>query len=180
MSVEFSKVSVWQGPAHYAHEADIHRMVSQSIESLGLPADFIRPGNRVVLKPNWVKEHDERHPGPDAWEHVVTHPAVIEAVIQWVGPQLQGEGSMVICDAPQTDSSFSTLRQYCQLDAMVARCRSQFPGVKIELLDLRPEEAKALDGVEVGRTKLSGDPLGSTHLSLDGASEFVGFHGQGR
>ncbi|HVY71401.1 MAG TPA: DUF362 domain-containing protein, partial [Verrucomicrobiae bacterium] len=138
------------------------------------------PGDRVVLKPNWVKEHDERHPGPNQWEHVVTHPAVIEAVIRWVAPKLAGRGSITICDAPQTDSSFAKLRDYCQLDAMIDRCRRAFPGPVIALLDLRPEEWHAVDGVTVSKTALPGDPLGSTHAQLNEASEFVGYHGCGQ
>jgi len=133
-----------------------------------------------VLKPNWVKEHDERHPGPGQWEHVVTHPAVIEAVIRWAGTQLAGSGSITICDAPQTDSSFAVLNQYCGLDEMVERCRRDFPGTTIELLDLRPEEWHAVDGVTVSKTQLPGDPAGETFVGLNDASEFVGFHGDGR
>ena len=66
-----------------------------------------------MLKPNWVKEHDERHPGPNQWEHVVTHPAVIGAVAEWAGERLGNSGRIVICDAPQTDSSFRKLSEYC-------------------------------------------------------------------
>ena len=133
-----------------------------------------------MLKPNWVKEHDERHPGPDRWEHVVTHPAVIEAVIRWAGTQLAGSGSITVCDAPQTDSSFAALNQYCGLDEMVDRCRRDFPGTTIKLLDLRPEEWHAVDGVTVAKTQLTGDPAGDTFVGLNDASEFVGFHGNGR
>ena len=140
----------------------------------------MRPHDRVVLKPNWVKEHDERHPGPGQWEHVVTHPAVIEAVIRWVGTQLAGSGSITICDAPQTDSSFARLNEYCGLDAMIDRCRRDFPGTTIALLDLRPEEWHAVDGVTVSKTKLPGDPAGDTHVALNDASEFVGYHGNGK
>ena len=133
-----------------------------------------------MLKPNWVKEHDERHPGPGQWEHVVTHPAVIEAVIRWAGTQLAGSGSITVCDAPQTDSSFAALNQYCGLDEMVDRCRRDFPGTTIKLLDLRPEEWHAVDGVTVSKTQLTGDPAGDTFVGLNDASEFVGFHGNGR
>ena len=52
-------------------------------------------------------------------------------------------------------------------------------GVRFELLDLRPEEWTAVDGVTVAKTPLPGDPLGSTHVHLDGGSEFVGFNGCG-
>jgi len=155
-------------------------MVDCALEALRLPDGFLTPGDHVVLKPNWVKEHDERKPGPEQWEHVVTHPAVIEAVAGWAAEQLRGSGAITICDAPQTDSSFAKLREYCALDEMVRRCRKRFPGVAFEVLDLRPEEWTTLDGVTVRRTPLPGDPLGSTHVRLDNASEFVGFHGEGR
>ena len=158
----------------------IHDLVHKTLASLGLPPDFVRPGDRVVLKPNWVKEHDERFPSPGHWDHVVTHPSVIEGVVQWVARMLEGRGQIIICDAPQTDSSFAALREYCGLDGLVSRCRAAFPTLTIELLDLRPEEWKAIDGVVVAKTKQPGDPLGSTQVGLNAASEFVGFEGQGR
>ncbi|MGH9082171.1 MAG: DUF362 domain-containing protein [Acidimicrobiales bacterium] len=158
----------------------MERSVASALSSLDLGPDFVRPGDRVVLKPNWVKEHDERTPGPDAWEHVVTHPAVIEAVIRWVAPQLGGAGSVVLCDAPQTDSSFATIRRYCGLDEMVRRCRADFPGVGIDLLDLRQEEWRTVDGVTVATTQLPGDPMGSTLVHLDRHSELHGFAGCGQ
>jgi uncharacterized protein (DUF362 family) len=173
-------VSAASGPTTYADRLAVTGLVAKALADLKLEAGVLSPGNRVVLKPNWVKEHDERKPGPGQWEHVVTHPSVIEGVIRWVAPQLKGSGSITICDAPQTDSSFAMLRKYCQLDEMVARCTKDFPGVKIALLDLRPEEWHAVDGVTVSKTQLPGDPLGSTHVKLNEASEFVGFHGCGQ
>ena len=173
-------VSASKGPADYRDTAGVTALVRDALERLALPTGFIRPGDRVVLKPNWVKEHDERAPGPDSWEHVVTHPAVIEAVLRWVAPRLLDGGRIVICDAPQTDSSFAKLRQYCRLDGMVAGCRRDFPKVEIVLLDLRPEEWTAVDGVTVAKTALPGDPLGSTRIRLDDASEFIGYPGLGR
>lgn len=173
-------VSIESGPVDYADAAGVRTQVYQALSRLDLAHDFIRPGDRVVLKPNWVKEHDERHPGPDQWEHVVTHPAVIEAVARWAAERLQGRGSIILCDAPQTDSSFARIREYCRLDSLTTRCRADFPGVTVELLDLRPEEWHAVDGVTVSKTVLPGDPLGSTRVALDNASEFVGFAGCGR
>ena len=175
-----ARVSVQRGIDHYDDPGAVRSLVDEAIKTLNLPDDYVRPGDRVVLKPNWVKEHDERHPGPGQWEHVVTHPAVIEAVILWVAGRLNGDGSIVVCDAPQTDSSFSTLSAYCGLDEMIERCRAVFPGPKIELLDLRPEEWHAVDGVTVSKTQLPGDPLGDTFVALNEASEFVGFSGNGQ
>src|SRR5688572_23230108 len=97
-----STVAVFGGAPGYGDLAAVRALVFKAIDGLGLPVDFILPGDRVVLKPNWVKEHDERHPGPDQWEHVITHPGVIEGVIRWVAPRLNERGSITICDAPQT------------------------------------------------------------------------------
>lgn len=178
--VAVERLGVEHPAGAYPAREEMSGWLEKTINHLGLAASFVVPGDRVVLKPNWVKEHDERKPGPDQWKHVVTHPAVIEAVIRWVAPKLEGRGRITICDAPQTDSSFAKLREYCRLDEMMARCRDEFPGVEIELLDLRPEEWHAVDGVTVSKSELPGDPLGSTKVCLNEASEFVGFHGQGK
>ena len=175
-----TQVSAQHGVDRYDDLDAVRALVDEAIKTLNLPDDYVRPGDRVVLKPNWVKEHDERHPGPAQWEHVVTHPSVIEAVIRWVAGRLNGDGSIVVCDAPQTDSSFSTLSAYCGLDEMIERCRAVFPGPKIKLLDLRPEEWHAVDGITVSKTQLPGDPLGDTFVALNEASEFVGFSGNGQ
>jgi uncharacterized protein (DUF362 family) len=182
MTPTFSEtlVAAFRGPTSYSDQPEIHRLVEQALGSLNLPADFIRAGDRIVLKPNWVKEHDERMPGAGHWEHVVTHPAVIEAVCRWVAERLRGTGAITICDAPQTDSSFRKLREYCDLDSIVSRCMRDFPGVKVTILDLRPEEWRSIDGVVVSKHVQDGDPLGSTAVSLNEASEFVDFSGQGK
>ncbi len=172
------KVALWKGSSEY--DGTTLDNVSEALDALGTPEDYIRSGDRVVLKPNWVKECDERFNDTIHWEYVVTHPLVIEAVCIWVAKRLQGNGSIVICDAPQTDSSFRKIREYCKLDEMLDRVRSKFPGVTVDLLDLRPEEWNAVDGVTVSKTQLPGDPLGSTHVQLNDASELVGFIGQGK
>jgi uncharacterized protein (DUF362 family) len=180
VTLDPAKVAAYAGPKDYSNPEAISALVRETISALALPTDFITPGERVVLKPNWVKEHDERRPGPNHWDYVVTHPAIIEAVAEWAATALNGRGSIVICDAPQTDSSFSALSEYCGLDEMVSRLQKKFPGVSIQLLDLRPEEWHAVDGVVVSKKQQPGDPLGNTHVALNEASEFVDFAGQGR
>jgi len=173
-------VAAFAGPDNYRVANSVFSSVNQTLAALSLPGSFIQPGDRVVLKPNWVKEHDERFPGPDQWEHLVTHPSVIEAAARWAAAKMEGDGSITICDAPQTDSSFARIREYCRLDDLIARCRADFPDIEFQLLDLRPEEWHTVDGVTVSKTKLPGDPLGNTLVRLDSASEFVGFQGEGR
>jgi uncharacterized protein (DUF362 family) len=176
-----STVAVFQGAKDYADPAAIRELVNSAIAALQLPNDFIRPGDRVVLKPNWVKEHDLRHPNDEkSWLQVITHPAVILEVARWAAQRLQGRGSVTICDAPQSDSSFKKIRAYCNLDKLVEQCISEFPGVTFQLFDLRSEEWDARDGVTVATTRLPGDPAGSVNIHLDENSEFIGYRGQGK
>ena len=79
-ALSIPSVAAFSGPDHYRDSPNVFALVHQAIGGLSLPSSFIQPGDRVVLKPNWIKEHDERSPGPKRWEHVVTHPTVIEAV----------------------------------------------------------------------------------------------------
>ena len=174
-----TRVAVGRGAAVYG-TVETDRLVRQTLDVLGVQNFSIHRGEHVILKPNWVKEHDERFPGHENWEHVITHPTVIEAVARWVAEQINNSGAITICDAPQTDSSFAKIREYCRLDEMLSRLRADFPNVKFSLLDLRPEEWTAVDGVTVDKTKLPGDPLGSTQVHLNEASEFVDFRGQGQ
>lgn len=173
------RVTVIRDAATY-DPAHVERMVRDAVVALSLPADFVRPGDHVVLKPNWIKQYDERYPEPGRWEHVITHPSVIEAVARWAADALTGRGAITICDAPQTDSSFETIRAYCRLDDMVARLKEAYPGVDFRLLDLRPEEWRTIDGITVSKQPLPGDPRGGTRVALNESSEFVGFHGQGK
>ena len=77
-------------------------------------ADIIRPGDTVVLKPNFIKEHHETK--LDEWEQVITHGSVIRAVCDYVLLALKGTGRIIICDAPQTDSSFRKICKAAQND----------------------------------------------------------------
>src|SRR4051794_18534947 len=58
------------------------------------------PARLVVVKPNWVQESHEYR--PDVWEPVITHPAVLLAVIEGLAELMRGCGTISVCDAPHT------------------------------------------------------------------------------
>ena len=153
-----SNVAICRGCSNYSNRDEVKALVLQAIETLGLAEHFILAGDHIVIKPNWVKEHDERFPQPGNWEHVIAHPGVIETVAGWAASRLNGVGKITICDAPQTDSSFEKIREYCKLDEMLKRLQDEHPQITFALLDLRPEEWHAVDGITVSK-ELPGDPL---------------------
>lgn len=132
--------------------------------------DLVRPGERVVLKPNFIREsHTHR---PDEWEQIITHGTVIAAVARAVAQAMNGRGVITIADAPQTDSRFDRICELTGLAALRAELARDFPGVTLEVLDLRRECWRTERGVIVDRRKLPEDPRGYTLVNLGEHSWF--------
>lgn len=58
---------------------------------------LIRPGDKVVVKPNWVL-HENR--GSGSLNSLVTHPSIVRALLDFVYIALGKEGTVVVGDAP--------------------------------------------------------------------------------
>ena len=133
-------------------------------------SERIRPGNLVVLKPNWIApshKYDSQE-----WECVITHPEVITSVLRRVLKHLKGTGRVVITDGPQTQSSWREIMSRMCPEKWIDIGRRS--GVHVDILDLREDEWRTHRDVIVERKKLQGDPLGSTECDLGEFSEFVG------
>jgi uncharacterized protein (DUF362 family) len=91
---------------------------------------LIPPGARVVLKPNWVLHYNQAGAGLDC---LVTHPSVIEAVLEYVA--LAQPAEVVIGDAPLQGCDFDALMSACGIDAMAARFRDR--GLSVRIADFR-------------------------------------------
>lgn len=156
--------------------------VRESFRLLGLDAEnyvkkdwnplggFIKPGNVVVLKPNFVRDFRETLTGDD--DCLITHGSVVRVAIDYVYIALKGKGRIVIADAPQNDAVFDVIIKMTGLDE-IRRFYKKQAGFEIELYDLRPEIAKKINGVIVGHEKLPGDPAGFVKVNLDSDSMFT-------
>lgn len=138
-------------------------IVRQSVAALGIDwKALIRPGDRVLLKPNFIREsHTHR---PDEWEQIITHGTVIAAVAEQV---TAAGGKITIADAPQTDSDFDKI---CE--------RTGIRQLDAEILDLRREAWRTENGVIVERRKLPEDPRGYALVDLGDKSCFAGKTGK--
>ena len=52
-----SKVAAFSGPTTYRDPKAIELLVFEALKGLQIPEDFIRPGERVVLKPKIGRAH---------------------------------------------------------------------------------------------------------------------------
>ena len=130
----------------------------------------IRPGDVVVLKPNWIAESHLYK--KEEWEQVVTHPLLIESVLKLVLKSLKGKGRVIITDGPMTSSSWEKLMEIMNPSQWIIMGKNA--DIDVSVLDLRDDEWTKKGDMIVKRRKLAGDPLGSTICNLGAYSEFVG------
>jgi len=137
----------------------------------------VRRGDWVVIKPNLVKQYKEND--HNEWRSVVTDAGLIRKVCDYVCRELAGSGRVTICDAPQTDSSFSRIAELLGLHDIARECSTKH-NVPVEVVDLRNEEWINVEGIITERRKLGGDPMGVVRFNLGRDSLFYCHPGEGR
>jgi hypothetical protein len=130
---------------------------------------IIKPGNRVIIKPNFYRES---HWGRQSeWKQIITHGSVIRAVLDYVLIALKNDGEVYICDGPQLDSDWEEIVRRTGVGSVVEYC-SRKSEVPVHLLDLRDSwhDLRAGEGgrgVIYSRNPLPGDQAGSCEIDLD-------------
>jgi uncharacterized protein (DUF362 family) len=96
--------------------------------------EWVGPGARVVIKPNWVHHDSPREKGLDA---LVTHSSLIKHLIDLLAVALRGDGSIVIGDAPLQSCDFQTLVKRTRVAEVVSEAQAKYSGLKIGIEDWR-------------------------------------------
>jgi uncharacterized protein (DUF362 family) len=136
--------------------------------------EIIKPRDTVVIKPNFVlSNHAE---GGDLFS-IITHPAVIRAVVDYVYIALGGNGRIIIADAPQMDCDFNELIEKTKLESIKELYEKEL-GFNIEIYDIRDFWLDKKDNpgaaYSKNRHKLPGDPQGGVLVNLGKESLFYG------
>lgn len=134
----------WNEKSCYGLGADneVYKMVQDTLVALGMDkenpfADFISPGDTVLVKPNMVRhENGDKEEGTDC---LVTHPSVVRAVLDYVVRALGQSGRIILADAPVQGCDFGQLVEKLHYDKLTAHYKAQ--GINVELMDLRQLDA---------------------------------------
>lgn len=166
------RVSAIRLSADYSVE-HVRAGLGEALSALGATwRDFIHPGDRVLLKPNLIRQsHTQR---PQQWEQIITHGTVIEAAACFAAEALDGRGRITIADGPQTDSDFDAIEARVGLRALARRLTTSYPGIDVEVIDLRRERWRTVGGTVIERTRLPDAPGGYTEVDLGSHSLFHG------
>lgn len=130
--------------------------------------EIIKPGDNVVIKPNFVSEPRAENIDPQS---IVTHASVIRPIIDYCQIALKGRGSLLVADAPQNDSDFEKIKEITGVQDVIDFINDH-SSVMVDLLDLREEYAQTSGGVIVRRVRVNGDPKGYTIVDLGEGSQF--------
>lgn len=94
---------------------------------------LIKPGYRVVIKPNFVMHFNEG--GFDIYASL-THPSVIRAVADYCIIAMQGKGKLVIAEAPQMNCELDKIEELMQLNS-ISKFYNENIGIDFKVIDIR-------------------------------------------
>lgn len=159
----------------------VKNTLRECFADLGYPQEnplsqVVKPGDKVFIKPNWVASRWRAScPHGDTLYCVITHPAVIEAVADFVAEALQGKGEIIIGDNPSIDADFNELMEFTKIE----RIKDKY-NVPVRILDLRPLVCDDLKnyGKKNLMVKQYGDPEGTVEVNLGKDSLLYGIDPQ--
>jgi uncharacterized protein (DUF362 family) len=138
--------------------------------------ELARPGDRVLLKPNMIREsHSLR---PREWDQIVTHGSIIAAVARRVAAAMRGRGTITIADGPQTDSDFDLIQERTGVARLAEQLQGVYPAIDCHVVDLRREVWRTVNGVVTERRRLPDAPEGYSLVDLGEGSAFDGKRGR--
>jgi uncharacterized protein (DUF362 family) len=157
----------------YAGVREALRLLGLDLARHGTPlwnplGDIIRPGDRVVVKPNLVRHFHGDGLGLDA---LVAHGSVVRAVLDYVLIALKGKGSVTVGDSPLQYASFGDTLERSGVGRAVEEAR-RHTAVSVRVVDFRKERSEKRGGVIVARIPNEGDPEGYRVVDLKARSLF--------
>ncbi|MDP2873537.1 MAG: DUF362 domain-containing protein [Bacillota bacterium] len=161
-------------------QAPVYRAVAEVLDDLGLPRlrGLVEPGDRVLIKPNWVSE---RHPGGEEFVFGnITHGAVLAALADMAMQHAGPDGEVIIGEVTTQEANFARMCELCDTWHVAALLEERY-GQTLEVMDLRSQVARVRpDGLVTGLREAPGmadedypfgDPTGYCALDLGNSSE---------
>jgi uncharacterized protein (DUF362 family) len=130
--------------------------------------DIIKPGQKVVIKPNFVLD---RHYENGNIEAVITQPDVIRAICDYAYIALGGKGELVIADAPQANCDFDNLLHITRIKT-IGEFYKNAVNFDLPVYDLRQLKLRNFVNSS-SRIIEDGDPLGYALVDLGSDSSFT-------
>lgn len=116
-----------------SHHSGYHMSVETTVVEFIRNGQPVTLGEYVLIKPNFVMP--QRKNGPDM-SYMVTHPAVIRAIVDYVFLAAGPTGKITIADTPFESCNFLAINDHFGLSKMVYFLREDHK-IPVEMVDLR-------------------------------------------
>jgi len=150
------------------------RMLKMDESNYGTPrwnplGEIIRPGDKVVVKPNLVLDFNSSGETTDC---LITHASVLRPIIDYVLIALKGKGRVIVADSPHGNANFEKIREAAGLNDLQEYYLKN--NIELEILDLRKYEyGHGENGFLEKRKVINGDPEGYAEIDLGEDSAFI-------
>jgi uncharacterized protein (DUF362 family) len=156
----------------YAAVRDVFVRLGMDTENYGTKSwnplgDLIKPGEEVLLKPNFVLHKNGASLGT---EQMVTHGSLIRAALDYVTIALNSKGIVTIADSPIQSCNFRKATQISGTNEILD-FYTEFSDLEVNLVDLRASEFEPPSRGGYKARRLPGDERGYTLIDLKDASE---------
>ena len=123
--------------------------------------EIINPGDKVVLKPNLVihRHYSDKSLGI---ESIITHPSIVRAIADYCLIALEGQGELIVADAPVQTCDFDAMIQSSGYSELITFYQKR--GIRVKLKDFRL--TKTQDMRKAGSTDSRYDTI-STNIDSD-------------
>jgi uncharacterized protein (DUF362 family) len=138
--------------------------------------EIIRPGDRVVVKPNLVHHGSKDTKGGN--EALLTHGSVVRVMLDFVLRALKGRGEVTVGDAPLQSGDFSQIAERTGLKAVVDYLAPR-AGVPVRLVDFRQEcvSTSNIGGYIIRHKELTGEASGYRVVDVGAQSALAEIEG---
>jgi len=109
--------------------------------------DLVKPGGKIVVKPNWVQHCNK---GTGGMECMISHPSVLRAVLEYAF--LTRPSQVILGDAPIQGCEFETLLDFGGLRSVISDFQAR--GLPLTVQDFRRTVMK-----QAGELKVVGEDL---------------------
>ena len=136
----------WKGQIS-KEKNEVYSLVRECIHNMGYDdahfgtpqwnpfGDFIKQGDTVLIKPNWVDHNNKNKKVNDNLACLVTNPSVVRAIVDYVCIALKGTGRLIIADAPMQICDLQKMFKIVGYDQLFSFLKEQ--NVNFEIADLR-------------------------------------------
>lgn len=129
--------------------------------------EFIKPGDMVLIKPNWVEHKNKNQEVNDNLACLVTQPSIARAVIDYAAIALKGAGTIIIADAPMQGCNLQEMFRITGYDKLFSFYNGK---IDLQVADLRKYSVSAKVNGVYSKPVMTKETSGCIRVSLGKSS----------